>query len=72
MVHALWIERISADVRTEQQAALLAQAVGAQVEWPSLADRLEAFEDSLEAEPTYVDPEELELRDALGLRRPVG
>lgn len=69
MVHALWVDRIVADVRADQQAAQIAQVMGARPEWPSLEDRLTRFEDALTAEPTQLDPEDQELRDALGLRR---
>ena len=60
--------RIEADVRAGQQSALLASVMGAAPEWPELDDQLEMFEAWLTAEPKTVDPEELELRQALGLR----
>lgn len=72
IVHALWAERIEADVRAAQQAALMAQVMGGKPEWPSLDDRLAEFEEQLAAEPVLVDRADLELRDALGLRRPGG
>lgn len=50
----------------------MAAMFGAKPEWPSLDDRVEAFEALLVAEPASVDLEDLELRDALGLRRPHG
>ena len=71
-MHAIWVERIEADVRAAQQASLIASMFGAQPDWPSLDERLADFERELAAEPVRVDSEELELREALGLRRPGG
>lgn len=71
-MYALWVERIEADVRAAQQAALLVAAMGGKPEWPSLDDRLTAFDDWLAAAPMVVDQADMELRDALGLRRPGG
>ena len=55
-------------VRADQQAAQVAVLAGGDVEWPTLEERLEEFEAELVAEPVALDPEELELRSALGLR----
>ena len=72
VVHAIWAERIEADVRAAQQASLIASMFGAQPDWPSLDDRLAEFEQALAAEPVRVNSEDMELREALGLRRPGG
>ena len=72
VVHAIWAERIEADVRAAQQASLIASMFGAQPEWPSLDERLAEFEQALAAEPVRLDTDEMELREALGLRRPGG
>lgn len=57
------------DFRTEQQALATAALLGSKVsEWPTLAERLERFDAALAAEPPRLDPEEQELRQALGLR----
>jgi hypothetical protein len=72
VVHAVWAERIEADVRAAQQAALMASMFGGEPEWPSLDGRLAEFETYLAAEPERVNTEEMALRDALGLRRPGG
>lgn len=72
-MHAIWAERIEADVRAAQQASLIAAMFGAQPDWPSLDERLAEFERDLAAEPVRIaDSDELELREALGLRRPGG
>jgi hypothetical protein len=68
----VWVERIEADVRAAQQAALTAYMFGGKPEWPSLDDRLAELDAALVAEPQRSDTPELELRDALGLRRPHG
>ena len=70
MVYAIWVERIEADVRTAQQVALMASVMGGKPEWPSLDERLAEFDAELVAVPVRVDLAELELREALGLRRP--
>lgn len=72
LAYAVWVERIEADVRSDQQACLIAAAFGAKPEWPSLEDRIAEFDAFLVSEPTKVDTEELELREAFGLRRPRG
>lgn len=68
VVHALLVARIEADVRQAQQAAQMSAIFGGEPEWPSLDDRLTEFEELLTTEPAPVDPEERELREALGLR----
>lgn len=69
IAHALWVDRVIGDFRTEQQALATAALLGSKVEsWPTLAERLERFEAALAAEPPRVDPEDQELRKALGLR----
>ena len=45
---------------------------GGNPEWPSLDVRLAEFESLLASEPERVNAADLELRDALGLRRPCG
>lgn len=72
LVHALWVCRIEEDVRSNQQTALMLAAWGGKPEWPSLDERLDEFEAMLVSPPKPVDTEDLELRDALGLRRPGG
>lgn len=59
-------------MRGAQQAALISTTFGGKPEWPSLDERLADFETLLASEPERVNPAELELRDALGLRRPGG
>jgi hypothetical protein len=71
-VQAIWVERIEVDVRAAQQAALLVMALGGKPEWPSLEERLAAFYTELASTPVVMDRAELELREALGLRRPGG
>ena len=69
MVHALWVDGITADVRMEQQTVALATVMGAKrLEMPDLNDRLAEMEKWLASEPQEYDPETLELRQALGLR----
>ena len=68
----MWVERIEADVRGAQQAALLAVALGGKPEWPDLDASLTRFDELLVSEPLKVDTEELQLRAALGLRGPGG
>lgn len=63
VVHARWVQRLEAEVRLVQQAALTAG-----VEPPGLDDALDEFEAALVAPPNRVDPDELDLRRALGLR----
>lgn len=70
MVYAIWVERIEADVRAAQQAALMARVMGGKPEWPSLDERLAAFDEALMAEPVKHDLSTLILREAHGLRRP--
>lgn len=72
IVHALWVERIEVDVRAAQHAAVMSSMFGGKPEWPSLDDRLAEFEALLVSAPKMIDPVDLELRDALGLRRPGG
>ena len=68
VVHALWVGRIEADVRVAQQTAALISAMGGEPEWPSLDEQVEAFEAWLVSVPELLDKENLELRQALGLR----
>ena len=70
MVYAIWVERIEADVRTAQQVALMASVMGGKPEWPDLDERLTEFDRELCSVPVVVSPADLELRLALGLRRP--
>lgn len=59
-------------MRAAQQTALLLAAFGGKPEWPSLDDRLAEFETLLVSAPPRpaLSSADLELRDALGLRRP--
>lgn len=50
----------------------MATMFGAKPEWPSLEERLAEFDAVLLAEPKRLDAADLELREALGLRRPHG
>lgn len=59
-------------MRSVQQAALLVAASGGKPQWPSLDDRIAEIDAFLLSEPKRVDTEDDELREALGLRRPVG
>jgi len=68
VVHAVWVERITADVRTMQQVAGFGLVMGGKPEWPDLDGQLDAFEEWLTSEPERLDPQDLELRQALGLR----
>lgn len=68
VVEALLIERVMGDVRSDQHAAQMSAMLGGSPEWPTVADRLEQFRQILNAEPVEVDPEDQELREALGLR----
>lgn len=72
MAYVIWVDRIEDDVKAMQQAALMASMFGAEPSWPSLDERLAEFDAFLAAEPVAVDLADLELRDALGLRRPGG
>lgn len=73
LVHALWVERIIEDTRSAQLSVRLARMWGAKgTEWPSLGDQIERFEGWLLSEPKELDPDETELRAALGLRRTGG
>jgi len=56
------------DVRTAQQGAQFASLLGAKPAWPSLTDELVLLDEALAAEPVVLNPEERELRAALGLR----
>lgn len=47
-------------------------ASGGKPQWPSLDDRIAEIDAFLLSEPKRVDTEDDELREALGLRRPVG
>lgn len=55
-------------MRSQQQGAQFAAMLGAKPTWPSLDERLDAFDEALAAEPPVLDEEERELRAALGLR----
>lgn len=68
MAYALWVDRITADVRNQQQTATFASVLGGKPAWPTLDDRLAAFEEALASEPPRVDSEQAQLRAALGLR----
>lgn len=69
VVHAVLVERVVNAVHADQQAAMLARLSGSDIEWPTLDARLAELDADLVAEPISLDPQELELRDALGLRR---
>lgn len=69
MVEAVLVERITADLRFDQHAAHMSTIFGGSPEWPTLAERLEQFRQILNEPAAVLDPEESELRDALGLRR---
>lgn len=68
MVHATLVERIITDVHAARQAVFLAQALGAKAEAPTIDEAVDAFEAHLCGEPKTLDPDELDLREALGLR----
>ena len=69
VTHALWVDRVIGDFRTEQQAIATAILLGSKIDDPpTLAQRLERFEQALASEPPRIDTEEQELRAALGLR----
>lgn len=51
----------------EQQAALLVMASGRKAEIASLDERLAAFDAWLVSTPKHMDPDELELRQVLGV-----
>lgn len=68
MVYALIVERIVSDVQSVRQAVLVSRVFGGKADPPSVDEQVEAFEASLIAEPRRFDPEDLELREALGLR----
>ncbi len=53
---------------TAQRAAQLGSLFGGNPEWPTLDGRIDEFTAALNAEPVQGNPEELELRHALGLR----
>lgn len=56
------------DFRAEQLGLVVAASMGAKPTWTTLAERLEKFEAALAQEPPRLDPEEQELRMALGLK----
>lgn len=64
----MWVDRVIGDFRTVQQGQQMSAMFGGKPEWTTLAERLDEFETALAAEPPRLDPEEEELREALGLR----
>lgn len=63
------VGQIETQVRNDQLAAVLARASGAEVEWPTIGEKLAELDRLLTAEPEHLDPDDVELRAALGLRR---
>ena len=55
-------------VASDHQAILTALLIGGAKEIPSLDERLADFDEALAAEPKRLDPEDLELRIALGVK----
>jgi hypothetical protein len=72
LAYTVMVERLEADVRAAQQAAILVAALGGKPDWLELDDQIAVLDDHLASAPKTVDREEAELRDALGLRRPGG
>lgn len=70
VVYAVLVARLEADFHAVQQAALMSAVFGGKPEFPSLDDQIVEFDQQLAQEPERVDRVDLELRDALGLRRP--
>ena len=68
MAYAVLVERLEAQVRSAQQAAWLARAMGADAEVVMLDQAIADFDDLLASEPAVIDDADRELREALGLR----
>lgn len=62
------MERLEAQVRSAQQAAWLARAMGSDVKAVSVDDAIADFNALIEREPAVTDDADRELREALGLR----
>lgn len=70
MAYALLVERITAQVLADRQAAAVLMAAGAKgVEMPEVEAALAAFDAMLAEEPRQASRDELVLREALGLGR---
>ena len=70
--YALWVDRVVGDFRAEQLGLIVGLCLGAKGELPILDKRLADFDEALAKEPPRLDPEQAELRQALGLRGPGG
>lgn len=70
VVYAMWVERWDAQTNAVLTAALVARAMGADVQIPDPVQLREANDAALRAEPKgeETDPDRLVLLQALGLR----
>lgn len=69
VAYVLALEELRQQVTTNTLAATLAQAMGADAEIPDWPTTRAGFDAALAAEPRTVDPDEMTLSRALGLRR---
>lgn len=68
MAFTVLLERLEFQIRSAQQAAWTARAMGSSVDIPSLDDAIAEFERIVASEPEVIDDVDRELREALGLR----
>ena len=69
VAYTLLADQVIADLRVEQQTAVMARLLGSgDAPIATISERLAELDAALVAQPKHVDPEQAELRRVLGIR----